>query len=354
MKKLIFTKERTTPWPPLLRGNIVLLLSLAFCCSGLMAQAQCTPDVSYTSAGYYPDSLPIALVDTPYLGVIDVRTPPKDIASPAILDSVVIDSVTGLPSGFSYACSAPGCIFLPDTNECIAITGTADSSQLGIYPLTVYITIHLFFIIPSSFQDSIVDQVVLKVCKNNSCITANFTASDTVICEDSCINFTDLSIDTPTSWQWSFPGANPSSDTVQNPTNICYDTAGIYDIQLIATNANGSDTLIKTGYIQVDTCPPPVDIKIVAPNDKINIYPNPFKTFAYINLPNDIATLTPDLSQGLMFVLYDVLGRKVKSIDKIQSQQLKISRDNLAGGMYIYKIIADDHITLQTGKLFIQ
>jgi len=87
--------------------------------------------------------------------------------------------------------------------------------------------------------------------------TANFTASDTVICVDSCISFTDLSTDTPSIWQWSFPGAVPSSDTVQNPANICYDTIGIYNVQLITTNVFGSDTLLKTIYIQVDSCPPP-------------------------------------------------------------------------------------------------
>jgi len=87
--------------------------------------------------------------------------------------------------------------------------------------------------------------------------TANFTGSDTMICEGDCINFTDLSTDTPTSWQWSFPGGISSTSTSQNPTNICYDTPGIYDVELIATNTNGSDTLIKTGYIQVDSCPPP-------------------------------------------------------------------------------------------------
>jgi len=86
---------------------------------------------------------------------------------------------------------------------------------------------------------------------------ANFIASDTMICEGDCINFTDLSTDTPTSWQWSFPGGIPSSSSTQNPANICYDTAGTYDVTLIATNAFGSDTLLKTNYIQVDTCPPP-------------------------------------------------------------------------------------------------
>jgi len=95
---------------------------------------------------------------------------------------------------------------------------------------------------------------------NCSCVplpspVADFTAGDTIICAEDCINFTDLSTDAPTSWQWSFPGGIPSSSTSQNPTNICYDTTGFYDIQLIVTNANGSDTLTKFDYIKVNPLP---------------------------------------------------------------------------------------------------
>jgi len=91
----------------------------------------------------------------------------------------------------------------------------------------------------------------------DSTITSDFIASDTIICKGDCINFFDLSTGFPTTWQWSFSGAVPSSSTNQDPTNICYDTVGNYDVELITTNAFGSDTLLKIGYIQVDSCPPP-------------------------------------------------------------------------------------------------
>jgi len=41
------------------------------------------------------------------------------------------------------------------------------------------------------------------------------------------------------------------SSTAQNPTNICYNDTGAFDVQLIATNINGSDTLLKINYISV-------------------------------------------------------------------------------------------------------
>jgi PKD repeat protein len=80
---------------------------------------------------------------------------------------------------------------------------------------------------------------------------ADFSANRTNICIGDCINFTDLSTGTPTSWSWSFPGASTTSSTLQNPTNICYPTAGSYNVTLIATNANGSNTITKTAYIIV-------------------------------------------------------------------------------------------------------
>lgn len=95
---------------------------------------------------------------------------------------------------------------------------------------------------------------------------ANFTADNTTFCTSGCVNFTDLSTGTPTSWSWSFPGASPSSSTAQNPTNICYSANGSYSVTLIVTNANGSDTLIKPNYITVGV---PTQVSIVG-NTAIN------------------------------------------------------------------------------------
>lgn len=78
-----------------------------------------------------------------------------------------------------------------------------------------------------------------------------FSASDSTICVGACISFTDLSLYTPTSWAWTFAGASTTSSGIQNPTNICYTTPGNYMVRLIATNALGTDSLIKTAYIHV-------------------------------------------------------------------------------------------------------
>jgi len=89
-------------------------------------------------------------------------------------------------------------------------------------------------------------------------LIVQFNASNN-ICPGTCTDFTNLSYNA-SSYQWSFPGATPDSSTTTNPQNICYPDPGSYDVQLIATNANGSDTLLLSSYITVYPSPPPQSI----------------------------------------------------------------------------------------------
>nr|MBK9650650.1 hypothetical protein [Bacteroidota bacterium] len=57
-------------------------------------------------------------------------------------------------------------------------------------------------------------------CNYNIPVVANLSASDTTVCEKLCIGFFDISQNYPTSWQWTFNGASPSTSTLKNPQNI--------------------------------------------------------------------------------------------------------------------------------------
>lgn len=91
----------------------------------------------------------------------------------------------------------------------------------------------------------------IVVSQTGTAPIADFSASTTAITEGQTVNFTDLSANNPTSWQWTFAGGTPSSSTQQNPTGITYNTAGTYDVTLVATNGNGNDTEIKYDYVAV-------------------------------------------------------------------------------------------------------
>lgn len=90
---------------------------------------------------------------------------------------------------------------------------------------------------------------------NPTAITANFTTT-TNICQGDCINFTDGSTGTPNpnSWNWTFVGAIPTNSALQNPTNICYNTAGTYTATLTVSNGSGTSTTSQT--ITVNPPPP--------------------------------------------------------------------------------------------------
>lgn len=83
-----------------------------------------------------------------------------------------------------------------------------------------------------------------------------FSAVDTDVCKKFCIGFTDQSTNSPTAWQWIFPGGDPGTSSVQNPSSICYNNPGTFDVTLITTNANGNDTLTLSNYITVYPTPP--------------------------------------------------------------------------------------------------
>jgi gliding motility-associated-like protein len=80
---------------------------------------------------------------------------------------------------------------------------------------------------------------------------ADFKVDKKVICQYECVNYNDLSVNMPSSWQWTFQGGTPNSSTLQNPQTICYADTGTFMVKLIAANAIGSDTIIKQMYIHV-------------------------------------------------------------------------------------------------------
>ena len=108
------------------------------------------------------------------------------------------------------------------------------------------------------------DTLTFSISINNCTLpqpVANFSASQTNICEGDCINFTDLSTSSAsggiTSWSWTFTGGTPATSTQQNPTNTCYSSAGTYTVSLIVTDANGNDDTTITAYIIVTNCTTP-------------------------------------------------------------------------------------------------
>jgi PKD repeat protein len=115
-------------------------------------------------------------------------------------------------------------------------------NNIGVYTVTLTAT--------NEFgSDTLVKTDYITVTAPQSPI-ADFTASNTDIHQGNSVFFTDLSLENPSSWSWTFEGGTPTTSTEQNPL-IQYNTLGTFDVTLVVTNAQGTDTMTKTGYITV-------------------------------------------------------------------------------------------------------
>ncbi|MBR9919974.1 MAG: PKD domain-containing protein [Bacteroidetes bacterium] len=83
---------------------------------------------------------------------------------------------------------------------------------------------------------------------------ALFEANLTAGCVPFEVTFENLSSANAETFEWSFPGGDPSSSTEENPT-VTYNTPGTYDVTLTVTNQFGSDEVTFPDYITVDDVP---------------------------------------------------------------------------------------------------
>lgn len=78
--------------------------------------------------------------------------------------------------------------------------------------------------------------------------SADFKANVTTGQPPLAVGFTDMSSGGPTAWTWDFGDGGTAGE--QNPVHI-YNTSGTYTVSLAVSNAGGSDTMVKSGYITV-------------------------------------------------------------------------------------------------------
>ena len=143
----------------------------------------------------------------------------------------------GIPSPTNLPIARAGAIaWWGNDNRFYMFGGTIDNTGLTVCDMWVYAP----------------DSSCLGNC--SAVVSAQFDSPDS-ICPGTCINFTNLSVNA-SSYQWIFPGGNPSSSNDVDPQSICYANPGNYDVTLIATNGNSSDTLLLANYISVFPIPP--------------------------------------------------------------------------------------------------
>lgn len=124
-------------------------LLLVTLCSPLISSAQdCVPDTSIKNSGFYPASLDTVIPGDNHSQTLQIRVL-KDTTiilfgfpQKAYIDSVVLNTIIGLPPGFEYKCYNAACRYVPDSTGCAVLYGTAQPSDAGVYPLKLAIDIY--------------------------------------------------------------------------------------------------------------------------------------------------------------------------------------------------------------------
>lgn len=109
-----------------------------------------------------------------------------------------------------------------------------------------------------------------------------FHADTTQICLGHPVQFTDDSFDNVISWQWEFPGGNPSSSQEQHPA-VQYMNTGFYDVILTISDGIHTQQMHKKKYIHVNVCAAIGESSSSAA--RLVVYPNPASGIATVVLP---------------------------------------------------------------------
>jgi PKD repeat protein len=102
-----------------------------------------------------------------------------------------------------------------------------------------------------------VSHAIFPIVVQGELLDAAFTASVTYVQPGGLIQFTDMSLGDPESWEWTFEGGNPGTSNMQNP-EVEYLEEGVYTVSLSVTKGTETSTKTIANYITVAEVTPPV------------------------------------------------------------------------------------------------
>ena len=167
------------------------------------------------------------------------------------------DLSTNTPTAWTWSVSPTAGVSYVNGTDANAQNPQIVFTQAGSYTISLTAT----------NTDGSDDEIKTNYITVNAVPVVDFSADQTNILEGETVNFTDLSTNTPDFWSWSFSGGTPNSSASQN-SSITYNTAGIYQVELTASNNGCSDTELKTAYIHVNAVgtPPVTDFSAIETN----------------------------------------------------------------------------------------
>ncbi|RMG86612.1 MAG: T9SS C-terminal target domain-containing protein [Bacteroidetes bacterium] len=155
----------------------------------------CTPDDMYAdTTGVFPP--PFDMATCPDCGITDTACIGEDFnfvftvavgetitivpGFPQQLDSVIVDSITGVPNGITLACNPGNCVYPANFLGCAVLSGTpTDDNAPGDYSLTIYTNVYAggsALPIPITFPNALIAPgeytLHLQAPGSSSCVVA--------------------------------------------------------------------------------------------------------------------------------------------------------------------------------------
>ncbi|MEO0733671.1 MAG: PKD domain-containing protein, partial [Bacteroidota bacterium] len=152
---------------------------------------------------------------------------------------------------------------------------------------------------------SVVEQQYIEVIRPAP--VTDFTANNIMVAANAEVTFFDLSTNNPTSWNWTFDGAEPATSTDSMPT-VTYAEPGLYSVSLETGNRAGNGTETKTEYIEVMRAVSTDDP--VGRSTNLTVFPNP--TTGRINIRMDETA-----GKRISFELFDLTGRRLAHLGEV-------------------------------------
>lgn len=165
---------------------------------------------------------------------------------------------------------------------------------------------------------------------------ANFSASETEVCEGDVVDFSDECFGNPTQYTWVFEGGSPQMSNETNPS-ITYENEGTYDVTLEVSDGNSEHTIVKEGYITVENCTG-VDEQT---SQNFTLWPNPVKDVLFI--------ASKGFDQPQMLKMFDVTGKLILQHEdlKLKNNQIMLDVSDITKGIYLVEITTDKNTYTQ-------
>lgn len=238
------------------------------------------------------------------------------------LDTAVIQNATPLTT---QVFSATGEYVVCDGSP---LTLTATGNYASYLWSTGATTASIQVSVPTNYSVTAYDATGCATTPNTVAVTIDNTPSSTSFQYTATglnANFTTSNVGT---YLWNF--GDGSTSTAQNPAHS-YATAGLYTIQLIVSNACGSDTTMQAANIGNTS----IDNIEAAKLLHLSIQPNPFKDFTIFSFDNP-------LQASFNLIIKDLQGRELRTYTNITGNSVRIDKKDLAAGAYLYTLSSEE------------